>query len=166
MQSLGLSARVFGFLLVGVLSLIYLFAYLGEADLGQIGGYTIDAEFSNAGGLRPGSGVELAGVRVGQVAAIRLAGTRSRVTLRVRDGIAIQDDAIASILTKGLLGERYVTISPGGSDTPVRPGGKIRETESPLDIPGLLSVYVNSRQRQNQQKSQTPPVQSLPSSEK
>jgi phospholipid/cholesterol/gamma-HCH transport system substrate-binding protein len=165
MQSLGLGVRVLGFLLLGALSLVYLFTQLGEADLGHVGGYTIRAEFSNAGGLRPGSSVELAGVRIGHVTAIRLNGARAEVSLRLRDGVPVQDDAIASILTKGLFGEQYVTISPGGSDELIKPGGKLRETESPLDLPGLLSAYVNSRQRQNQQKTQTPPVQSPPPSE-
>ncbi|MBM4254685.1 MAG: outer membrane lipid asymmetry maintenance protein MlaD [Deltaproteobacteria bacterium] len=153
MQSLGLGARVFGFLLVGALSLIYLFTQLGEADFGHSSGYTIHAAFSNAGGLRPGSPVELAGVRIGHVTAIRLNGTRAEVSLKLHDGIPVQDDAIASILTKGLLGERYVIISPGGSDELVKPGGKLRETESPLDLPGLLSAYVNFRQRQSEQQA-------------
>jgi len=159
MQSIGLGVRVAGFLLIGSLSLLYLFTRLGEADFGQIGGYTIRAEFSNAGGLKPGSGVELSGVPIGQVTAIQLVGSRSQIALRIRDGIAVQDDAIASIQTKGLLGERYVTISPGGSDTLIQAGGKLRETESPLDLPGLLSVYVNSRQRQNAQKATPPDAQ-------
>jgi phospholipid/cholesterol/gamma-HCH transport system substrate-binding protein len=157
MQSFGLATRVLGFFLVGVLSLVYLFTQLGEADLGHVGGYTIRANFSNAGGLRPGSPVELAGVPVGRVTAILLDGARAEVSLKLRDGVPVQEDAIASILTKGLLGERYVTISPGGSDSLIKPGGKLRETESPLDIPGLLSAYVNSRQRQ---KSPTPHTQS------
>jgi phospholipid/cholesterol/gamma-HCH transport system substrate-binding protein len=162
MQSLGLGARVLGFLLIGALSLIYLFTQLGEADFGH-SGYTIHAEFSNAGGLRPGSPVELAGVRVGQVTAIRLNGTRAEVSLKLLDGVPVQTDAIASILTKGLLGERYVTLSPGGSDELVKPGGKLRETMSPLDLPGLLSAYVNSRQRQNEQKPPAPPTPSAAS---
>lgn len=156
MQSLGLGARVASFLLIGSLSLLYLFTRLGEADFGQIGGYTIQAEFANAGGLKPGSGVELSGVPIGQVTAIKLVGSRSQVSLRIRDAIPVQDDAIASIQTKGLLGERYVTISPGGSDTLIQAGGKLHETESPLDLPGLLSVYVNSRQRLNTQKTPAP----------
>jgi phospholipid/cholesterol/gamma-HCH transport system substrate-binding protein len=159
MQSLGLGARVLGFLVVGVLSLVYLFTRLGEADFGNGGGYTIHADFSNAGGLNPGSPVELAGVPVGHVTAIHLNGTRAQVSLRLRDGVPVQNDAIASIQTKGLLGEQYVTISPGGSTELLKPGGKLRETESPLDLPGLLSAYVNSRQRQ---KTQTPPTQSPP----
>jgi len=151
--------RVLGFLLVGVLSLVYLFTQLGEIDLGQRGGYIIRANFSNAGGLKPGSPVELAGVPVGHVAAIRLDGARAEVSLRLRDGVPVQQDAIVSILTKGLLGERYVTISPGGSDEFIKPGGKLRETESPLDLPSLLSAYVNMRQRQNAQKTPAPNVQ-------
>lgn len=156
MQSLGLGARVLGFLLIGALSLVYLFTQLGEVELGQGGGYIIYADFSSAAGLKPGSLVELAGVRVGHVTAIRLDGARAEVSLKLQDGVPVQDDAIASILTKGLLGERYVTISPGGSDELIKPGGKLRETESPLDLPGLLSAYVNSRQRQNAQKAPAP----------
>ncbi len=76
MQSFGLGVRVVSFLLLGSLSLLYLFTRLGEADFGQIGGYTIHAEFANAGGIKPGSGVELSGVPIGQVTAIQLVGSR------------------------------------------------------------------------------------------
>jgi phospholipid/cholesterol/gamma-HCH transport system substrate-binding protein len=153
MRTLGLSLRVLLFLGVGTLSLGYLFTYLGEADVrGNWGTYSIRATFTNAGGLRPGSVIEIAGVPVGQVTAITLNGTRSDVTFRLRGDIHVQRDAIASIQTKGLFGDRYVLITPGASDEIIKPGGKLRETESPLDLPGLLSAYVNSRQ-----KKTTPP---------
>jgi phospholipid/cholesterol/gamma-HCH transport system substrate-binding protein len=138
------------FLVVGTLSLGYLFAYLGEADVqGSWGTYSIRATFTNAGGLKPGSAVEIAGVPVGQVTAITLNGTRSDVTFRLRGDIRVQQDAIASIQTKGLFGDRYMLITPGASDDIIKPAGKLRETESPLDLPGLLSAYVNSRQKQS-----------------
>ena len=153
MQTLGLSLRVILFLVIGTLSLGYLFVYLGEADVrGNWGTYSIRATFTNASGLKPGSIIEIAGVPIGQVTAITLDGTRSEVTLRLRGDIPVQQDAIASIQTKGLLGDRYVVITPGASDNIIKPGGKMRETESPLDLPGLLSAYVNSRQ-----KKVTPP---------
>jgi phospholipid/cholesterol/gamma-HCH transport system substrate-binding protein len=139
--------RVSGFLLIGVLSLGYLFVQLGEADLRQGWGYSVTADFTDASGLKPGSVIEIAGVPVGQVAAIRLGGTHAQVTLKLQDHIQLQDDAIASIQTKGLLGERYVIITPGGSDRIIKPGGRLRETESPLDLPGLLSAYANSRKK-------------------
>lgn len=136
------------FLVIGTLSLGYLFAYLGEANIqGSWGTYAIRATFTNAGGLRPGSVIEIAGVPVGQVTAITLDGARSDVTFRLRGDIHVQQDAIASIQTKGLFGDRYVVITPGASDNVIKPGGKLRETESPLDLPGLLSAYVNSRQK-------------------
>lgn len=147
MLTLGLGMRVSGFLLVGVLALGYLFTRLGEAELQQGWGYSINAYFTDASGLKPGSVIEVAGVPVGQVTAILLHGTRAQVTLKLQRDIQIQDDAIASIQTKGLLGERYVIITPGGSDKIIKPGGKLRETESPLDLPGLLSAYVHSRQK-------------------
>jgi phospholipid/cholesterol/gamma-HCH transport system substrate-binding protein len=153
MRTLGLGFRVTLFLVIGTLSLGYLFTHLGEADVrGNWGTYAIRATFTNASGLKPGSVVEIAGVPVGQVTAITLNGTRSDVTFRLRGDMHVQQDAIASIQTKGLLGDRYVVITPGASDHIIKPGGKLRETESPLDLPGLLSAYVNSRQ-----KKATPP---------
>ena len=56
--------------------------------------------------------------------------------------VQLQDDSIASIKTKGLIGERYVRISPGGSDKIIGPNGKIREVEPPVDIEELLSKYI------------------------
>ncbi len=138
---------VVGFLLVGALSQLYLFTQLGEVSLHQAGGYTISADFSNASGLEPGSVVEIAGVQVGQVTGIQLIGTRARVMLNLRDDVHLQDDAIASIQTKGLLGGRYLLITPGGSEKLIPPGGKLRETESPLDLPGLIAAYIARREK-------------------
>jgi phospholipid/cholesterol/gamma-HCH transport system substrate-binding protein len=159
MQSVGLGVRVVGFLCVGALALVYLFTQLGEAQLFHGWQYTIHLDFANASGLKPGSAVEIAGVPVGQVTSIHLDEQRARVTLQFHKQVEIQDDAIASIQTKGLLGERYVTISPGGSDQLIPSGGKLRETESPLDLPGLLSVYVNNLQKKatTESREQSPP---------
>jgi len=158
MRTWGLGISVVGFLFIGVLSQLYLFTQLGEVTLYQAGGYTVSAEFSNASGLEPGSVVELAGVQIGQVSAIQLVGTRARVTLSLRDGVSLQEDAIASIQTKGLLGGRYLLITPGGSEKMIPPGGKIRETESPLDLPGLIAAYIASREK----ASTTPKDESSP----
>jgi phospholipid/cholesterol/gamma-HCH transport system substrate-binding protein len=147
MRTLGLGLSVTGFLFVGALSQLYLFTQLGELDLRRASGYTVSADFTNASGLEPGSVVELAGVQVGQITAIHLIGMRAQVMLRLRDDIHIQDDAIASIQTKGLLGGRYMLITPGGSEQMIPPGGKIRETESPLDLPGLMAAYIARRDK-------------------
>jgi len=147
MRFLRLGLSIIGFLLIGVLSQLYLFTQLGELDLRRANGYTIFADFTDASGLEPGSIVELAGVQVGQVTAIDLSVARARVMLRLRDDVRLQADTIASIQTKGLLGGRYLLITPGGSEQLIPPGGKIRETEAPLDLPGLLAAYIAQREK-------------------
>lgn len=147
MRTLRFGMSVGGFLLLGTLSLLYLFTRLGEADVRRDWGYSLHADFANSGGLNPGSAVEIAGVPVGQVIEIGLADGRARVTLMIQKEVVLQDDTIASIRTKGLLGERYLLISPGGSEQIIPPGGQIRETESPLDLPGLIAAYVAMRSK-------------------
>ena len=153
MCMVGLWASVVGFLFLGALSLLYLFTGMGEAVLGRTGTYIIYADFSSASGLDPGSEIEIAGVQVGQVTDVRLIGTRAQVTLNLRNDIQLQEDAIASIQTKGLLGGRYLVITPGGSDRLIPPGGKLRETESPLDLPSLMAAYVSLRNKPRSPKS-------------
>ena len=140
-----LALSVATFLILGTASAVYLFSSLGEAVLYNAWGYTIYADFESATGLGPGTPVEIAGVRIGRVDTIQLMGARARVRLTIDSDIEIQEDAIASIHTKGLLGGPYLLISLGGSDTLIPPGGVLRETESPVDLPGLMAAYVASR---------------------
>ena len=147
MQILRISASVGGFLLLGGAAFLYLFSVLGETHLqfGRI--YTLRADFINASGLAPGAVVEIAGVEVGRVDSIQRINDRAQVTFSVHDGIQIQEDAIASIKTRGLLGGLYMVLSLGGSDRILGPGEKIRDTESPVDIPGLLAAYIASQKQ-------------------
>ena len=145
MHRLGLSLSVGGFLLLGGASLLYLFSSLGETSLYNAWGYTIYADFESATSLGPGVPVEIAGVRVGRVDTVQLTGIRAKVRLTIQNDIEIQEDAIASIQTRGLLGGPYLLISLGGSETIIPPGGVLRETESPVDLPGLMEAYVASR---------------------
>jgi phospholipid/cholesterol/gamma-HCH transport system substrate-binding protein len=130
------------FLVLGILALGYLSVKLGRISLFGGGSYPVLVEFPSVGGLKAGSSVEIAGVEIGRVDSIALADYQARVTLRVNNGVKLQEDAIASIKTKGLIGEKYVRISPGGSDKLIPPGGKIREVEAPVDFEELLSKYI------------------------
>jgi phospholipid/cholesterol/gamma-HCH transport system substrate-binding protein len=155
MKTLQISFNVIGFLFLGLVSFIYLFVSLGEFNIRGGWEYSVSANFSNASGLAPGSAVEMAGVRIGRITAIDLNGARAKVTLSLRKDIHLRDDVIASIQTKGLLGERYVLLTPGGSEDFIAPEGKIRETEAPLDIPSLMAAYIASRQKTAATKSST-----------
>jgi phospholipid/cholesterol/gamma-HCH transport system substrate-binding protein len=105
-------------------------------------GYEISADFPSVGGLKAGSAIEIAGVEVGRVDRILLQDYQARVVMVIHSGVKLQEDSIASIKTKGLIGERYVRISPGGSEKLIPPNGRIREVEPPVDIEELLSKYI------------------------
>lgn len=130
------------FVLVGLACLAYLTVRLGNVELFGGSGYTVRAAFDSASGLNAGAPVEIAGVPVGRVERVVLEGYRAVVTLRLRPEIRVQEDAIVAIKTKGLLGEKFIRILPGGSDRIVPPGGRLRETESPVDLEELISKYV------------------------
>jgi phospholipid/cholesterol/gamma-HCH transport system substrate-binding protein len=131
------------FILIGLVALGWMSVKLGKIDLLGNRGYTLTADFPSVGGLKAGSSVEIAGVEVGRVNAIVLdKDFQARVLMTIRPDVKLQDDSIASIKTKGLIGERYIRISPGGSDKVIAPNGRIREVEPPIDFEELLSKYI------------------------
>ena len=130
------------FMVLGILALGYLSIKLGRVSLFGTGGYIVTVDFPSVGGLKSGSTVEIAGVEIGRVESIGLADYQARVVLKVEPGVKLQEDSIASIKTKGLIGEKYIRISPGGSDKIIPPNGRIREGEAPVDFEELLSKYI------------------------
>jgi len=130
------------FVLVGIACLGYLAIKLGKLEVLASSGYIVYADFSSVAGLKVGDPVEIAGVKIGRIEAMRLADDRARLELRVQDGVKLQEDVIASVRSRGLIGDKFVLISPGGSDKTIPPGGRIRETESPPDITDLIGKFV------------------------
>lgn len=130
------------FVVAGLIALGYLSIKLGKLEVIGSKGYDVVAEFSDVGGLKAGSAVEIAGVEVGRVTDISLKDYQALVRIRMKQDVKLQDDSIASIKTKGLIGEKYVALTPGGSDMMVKAGGRIRETESAIDFENLISNYV------------------------
>ncbi|MGH7392041.1 MAG: outer membrane lipid asymmetry maintenance protein MlaD [Candidatus Rokuibacteriota bacterium] len=130
------------FVVLGVLALGYLSIKLGRVALFAGGGYSVVADFPSVGGLRVGASVEIAGVEIGRVESIGLADYQARVTLRLNEDVQLQEDSIASIKTKGLIGEKFIRISPGASEKLIKPDGRIREVEAPVDLEELISKYV------------------------
>ncbi len=133
------------FVLVGIACLGYLSIKLGKLEV--IGGdlYEVDAQFTSASGLKPGATVEIAGVEVGRVKSIKLKEDRAMVRLAIENGTKLYTDTIASIKTRGIIGEKYLALSPGGGGDPLKPGEMIRDTESGLDLEELVSQYVHGK---------------------
>ena len=130
------------FVLIGLLSLTFLSVRLGRKEVISPGGYDLYAKLSNTGGLEKGSVIEIAGVEVGRVRQISLDHYQAKLVLRMHRGIKIQEDVILSVKTKGLMGEKFISLSPGGSDKMLAPGEWIRETETPIDLEELLAKYI------------------------
>lgn len=131
------------FVAIGIVCLSYLSIKLGKLEI--IGGhlYDVEAEFDSASGLKTGATVEIAGVQVGRVKNIRLKEDRAGVTLAIQQGVKLYTDAIASIKTRGIIGEKYVSMTAGGSGDPLTPGGRIRDTESGVDLEELVSQFIH-----------------------
>ncbi len=145
MKRFNVEATVGLFVLLGLLALAYLSIKLGQVQLGRGNTYTLTAIFPTVAGLKPAASVEVAGVPIGRVEDIRLVDYEAEVILRLEVGVRLQEDAIASIRTRGLIGEKYIRISPGGSDRLIPPGGRIREVETPLDFEDLIARFVQGK---------------------
>jgi len=130
------------FVLLGLICLGYLAVHLGKLELFGNAGYVVFADFASVAGLKIGDPVEIAGVKVGKVDAIELADDKARVTLRLEPQVKLQEDVIASVRARGLIGDKFVLISPGASDKIIPFGGRIRDTESPPDITDLIGKVV------------------------
>jgi len=131
------------FVLIGLLCVGYLTAKLGKVSLFGDNDYVLYARFSTVSGLRMGNPVEMLGLEIGQVEGFKMdqQNQQAIAELKIKKDIKIYDDAIASIKTSGLIGDKYVSIDPGGGGELLENGGMITETEAPVDIGDLISKY-------------------------
>jgi phospholipid/cholesterol/gamma-HCH transport system substrate-binding protein len=145
------------FVLVGLICLGYLAIRLGKIELFGAQGYVVFADFVSVAGIKLGDPIEIAGVRIGKVEGLTLADDRARLTLRVSDGVKLQEDVIASVRARGLIGDKFIMVTPGASDKIIAPGGKIRETDSPPDITDLIGKIVGGDLTgKSEKKDETP----------
>jgi len=131
------------FVLIGLACVAYLTIKLGKFEV--IGGdyYYLTAHFGSVSGLKQGAIVDVAGVQVGKVDSIALdkADMAAVLRLKIKNGIPISEDSIASVKTSGLIGDKYVKIEPGGSDKMLKDGDRIGETQSAVDLEALIGKY-------------------------
>ena len=145
MKRFNLEVAVGLFVVLGLCALAYLSVRLGQLEMGRGNTYDLLAVFPTVAGLREGATVEIAGVQVGRVQDIKLADYAAAVTLRIDKQVQLQEDAIASIRTRGLIGEKFVRITPGGSDHILTAGGRLREVEPPIDIESLIGHFIQGK---------------------
>ena len=148
MNMVKLEMMVGTFMLIGILCLGYVSIKLGKMEI--VGGdfYSVIARFDSVSGLKPGARVEVAGVEVGKVDRIALdakSGDQALAYLKIKTGVKITDDVIASVRTSGIIGDKFIKLRPGGSDKMLKNNDTIRETESAIDIEELVSKFIHGK---------------------
>jgi phospholipid/cholesterol/gamma-HCH transport system substrate-binding protein len=136
------------FVLIGLVCLAYLSIKLGKMEI--LGGnhYQVYADFDSVSGLKNGASVEVAGVEVGRVARITLDpknSDKARVYMQIQGEVNLQDDVIAAVRTSGIIGDKFIQLKPGGSDRMIAAGGRIRDTESSVNLEELISKYIHGQ---------------------
>jgi phospholipid/cholesterol/gamma-HCH transport system substrate-binding protein len=131
------------FVFLGLLCIGYMTVKLGKVSFLQGETYPLTAKFLSVTGLRTGNPVNMLGIEIGTVEKISMDQEiqKAVVMMKIKKGIMIYDDAIASIKTEGLMGDQYISIDPGGSGELLAAGGVITETQAPVDIIALISKY-------------------------
>ncbi len=132
------------FVTVGLLCVGYMAIKLGHLSLFSEDPLVLYARFNSVSGLKVGSPIEIFGIEVGNVQKIEIDPEKgmASVQMGINKGIKIYEDAIASIKTAGLIGDKFIKIDPGGSGNLLKPGGVISETSPPFDLEDLIGKYV------------------------
>jgi len=130
------------FVLAGILSLAYLSFRLGGLELFGKQRYEVYGIFADSGGIRSGAAVAIAGVQVGKVQQVELDDYQAKIWITLPNDVKLPKDSIAAIKTRGVIGEKFIEIEPGGEQKMIEPGGKIDETQPAIDVEELISSYV------------------------
>ncbi|MBI1329578.1 MAG: outer membrane lipid asymmetry maintenance protein MlaD [Alphaproteobacteria bacterium] len=115
------------------------FAYTSTGYANRTG-YEVQAVFANVDGISSGTDVKLHGIKVGTVSALQLdpKSYQAILTVAINEGVQIPDDSSMKVTSSGILGSSYIALQPGGSDTMLKPGGKILDTQGSVDLMGLI----------------------------
>jgi phospholipid/cholesterol/gamma-HCH transport system substrate-binding protein len=144
MRKIGVETAVGFFVLAGFAAFAFVAIKLGEAQLTERGLYTLTARFDSVSGLKLGAPVELAGVRVGTVKEIAVDEKRFEAVVRfaVEDRLRLPEDTAASIRTSGIIGDKFIKLTPGGAEENLKSGGEVEHTESAIILEELLGKYI------------------------
>lgn len=144
MKKLNIQMMTGLFVVIGVICFTYAAISIGGVRLTEQPGYTLNARFTSISGLQTGAIVEAAGVRIGVVTDIEFDPKKYEaiVSMRINEGVPVQEDAIAAVRTQGIIGEKYIKIIPGGFDDLLTDGMEIHDTESAVSLEELVSKYI------------------------
>ncbi len=125
---------------------VFLFFAYNTSQVRAISGYEISADFQRIDGIRQGGDVRVSGIKVGSVLSEKLNPDTFLATIRmsIEPSVKLPDDTVAEIVSAGLLGDKYLSLVPGGSDKVIPPGGKIKYTQSSVTLENLIGQMIFS----------------------
>lgn len=131
------------FVLVGLLAVTYMSIKLGKVQLFTNKYHVIRADFTDISGLKVNAPVQMFGVKIGFVDGISLDQNKgvASVEMMIEKEVKLTDDAIVSVKTNGLIGDKYLKISPGGLGDPVKSGDTLFDTNPAVDLEDLISKF-------------------------
>ena len=132
------------FALLGIVALAILSFKLGRISILPKPGYVLYANFDNIGGLKPGDDVDIAGVKIGKVLDATLAQNQAHVSMEIEKGVEIDDGAIASVRSQGIIGGKYISIQLGPSEKILPDGGLIVQTEPAFSLENAVGQFINN----------------------
>ncbi len=143
MKKYSMETAVGFFVVVGLICVGYMTIKLGNVSLYGNDTYPLYARFTSVTGLRPGTAVEIYGIRAGTVDSMSIDEQRQMavVKLRIDKKARVFDDGTATIKASGLIGDKFVTIDPGGAGEPLKSGSTISQTSTPPDIADLIGKF-------------------------
>lgn len=131
-----------------VVAVVFLLFAYNKADVRAVSGYPLVAKFEKADGVNVGSDVLLGGIKIGSVTAQHLDTTDylAVLELSISNDVKLPDDSAIKIASNGLLGDKYLSVEPGGSDTLLAAGQEIRFTQGAVDLTELIGKAIYSTQ--------------------
>ncbi len=129
-----------------VAAAVFLFFAYSTSQLRAVQGYEVTADFERIDGIREGGDVRISGIKIGSVIAEKLDPKTFLATLRmsIDPAIKLPDDTVAEIVSAGLLGDKYLSLVPGGSDNVIPAGGRIKYTQSSISLENLIGQMIFS----------------------
>lgn len=131
------------FVLVGLLAIAYMSIKLGNVQMFSDKFYLVKADFTDISGLKVNAPIQMFGVKIGFVESISLNQEKgmASVNMLIDKNVKLTDDAIVSVKTNGLIGDKYLKIAPGGLGDPVKPGDTLFDTNPTIDLEDLISKF-------------------------
>ncbi|MDX1975300.1 MAG: outer membrane lipid asymmetry maintenance protein MlaD [Rickettsiales bacterium] len=136
---------IMGAVVLAVAAVFLVFAY-DSSDMSVENGYSVKGRFSNASGVSLGSDVRIGGIKVGVVSELGLdpESYEAVVTMNIKNDTKIPKDSSAAIVSNGLLGEKYIQLSPGSDDAMLAEGGRIEFTQSSINLEEMIGKFMFS----------------------